>query len=411
MEKVILLPHQQSALDKTKDFEKVAYYFDMGLGKTYIGSEKLIQLANPQNLLVCQKSKVKDWVEHFKRHYNLEVLDFTVKKNRIIKPNSLIVINYDLVWRLPELLNLSDFTLMLDESSYIKNESSKRTKFIMKLKPKGVILLSGTPVGGKYEELISQCKLLGWNISKKKFYENYIISREIKLNGFRLQMIQGYKNVNHLKRQLGRYGAIFSKSEDVLTLPEQVHSIVEVDSTKEYKTFKKDRVISIGDIELVGDTSLTYLLYLRQLCGIYNKNKFQTLSDILQGTSKRVIIFYNFKDEFEEIKKLCEKLGKPLSAVNGTLTDLKNYEDSEDSVTLIQYQSGSMGLNLQKSNTCIYWSLPLSSDLFEQSKKRIHRIGQSDTCFYYYLMVKDSIEFKIYQTLKNRQDYTLALFE
>ena len=38
--------------------------------------------------------------------------------------------------------------------------------------------------------------------------------------------------------------------------------------------------------------------------------------------------------------------------------------------------AGAVGLNLQKSNKIIYFSLPLSSELFEQSKKRTHRIGQ-----------------------------------
>ena len=36
-----LFTHQQEALDKTKNFDRVAYYFDMGLGKTFVGSEKM----------------------------------------------------------------------------------------------------------------------------------------------------------------------------------------------------------------------------------------------------------------------------------------------------------------------------------------------------------------------------------
>lgn len=55
---------------------------------------------------------------------------------------------------------------MLDESSMIKNEKSNRSKFILGLNAENVILLSGTPTGGKYEELWSQLHLLGWNISK-----------------------------------------------------------------------------------------------------------------------------------------------------------------------------------------------------------------------------------------------------
>ena len=41
----------------------------MGLGKTFVGSEKMLQLDNRVNLVICQKSKVNDWVEHFVKYY------------------------------------------------------------------------------------------------------------------------------------------------------------------------------------------------------------------------------------------------------------------------------------------------------------------------------------------------------
>lgn len=40
--KINLLPHQQKAIEATAQFNKVAYYHDMGLGKTFTGSEKLM---------------------------------------------------------------------------------------------------------------------------------------------------------------------------------------------------------------------------------------------------------------------------------------------------------------------------------------------------------------------------------
>ena len=117
----------------------------------------------------------------------------------------------------------------------------------------------------------------------------------------------------------------------------------------------------------------------------------------------------------EQIKELAElttgKLNRPLSVVNGEFKRLENYETFNNSVTFIQYQAGAMGLNLQKANKIIYYSPPLSSELYEQSKKRIHRIGQGQTCYYYNLTVTGSIEDKIYKTLAMRRDYTDRLFE
>ena len=57
----------------------------------------------------------------------------------------------------------------------------------------------------------------------------------------------------------------------------------------------------------------------------------------------------------------------------------------------------------------IYFSPTLSTDLFEQSKKRIHRIGTIDKCTYYKLV--SGIEWNIYKTLDMRRDYTDDLFK
>lgn len=406
-----LLPHQQSVLEQTKDFPRVAYYLDMGLGKSFLGSEKMHQLNTPFALLVCQKSKVDDWAAHFREHYDYHVVLFNKQSLSEIPEHSVLIINYDLAWRRPELLRLTNFTLMLDESSCIKNETRRRSKFILKLQPDNVILLSGTPTGGKYEELWSQCKLLGWKISKRLFWKQFIETRTDILNGFPVKIVTGYKNVDRLKAKLREYGAVFMKTEEVLDLPETNDRIIECQTTKEYRRFKKDRVIEIQGKSLVGDTPLTRLLYLRQLAGMYNENKIERLTELFQATGDRLIVFYNFDLEYGMIKRLCETTGKPVSTVNGKIKDLLAYEQRSDSVTLIQYQAGAMGLNLQRANKIIYFSLPLSSELYEQSRKRIHRIGQTKPCFYYYLLTIGSIEHQILDTLKQRKNFTDYLFK
>ena len=173
MNDLTFMPHQQKALDLTEDKNRVAYYLDMGLGKTFVGAEKVYLLNNDVNLVICQKSKIDDWVEHFNTYYpDYSVFDLT-KKVQAVRFRELIetdkvydydlqivgVINYDLAFRRPYIAHIRDFTLTLDESSLISNETAKRSKFILKLKPESVVLLSGTPTAGKYERLWSQCQL------------------------------------------------------------------------------------------------------------------------------------------------------------------------------------------------------------------------------------------------------------
>lgn len=425
---VSLYPHQSKALEDTESFNRVAYYHDMGLGKTYTGSEKMMELGAKNNLIICQKSKIYDWVEHFKSNYNLYIdnlYDLTDKRafNEFIQTAEVYdyltivgVINYELVWRRPELLKLKDFTLLLDESSLIQNDTAKRTKFISKLQFSNLILLSGTPTGGKYENLYSQLKLLGYSISKRLYYDSYIKYHYDKRQGFPLLIIDGYKNVDRLKRKMREYGCNFLKTEDVLDLPEQRFIPVKVNNSNEYKKFMKDRIVSIElnsgvCKDLVGDTALTRLLYARMLCGAYSNAKLDAFQDLVESTNDRLIIFYNFTAELDSLKDIAKECNRTVSIVNGNCKLLDNYKACDNSVTFIQYQAGAMGLNLQKANKIIYFTPPLSSELYEQSKKRIHRIGQTGTCTYYNLTVKGSVEEKIYKTLAMRKDYTEALFE
>lgn len=383
------------------------------------------------NLLVCQKSKVQDWVDHFNKYYRdgsapYRVIDLTKWKPEDFKYSEkfitdlvagqiVYIINYELLWRRPKLKELKNFTLMLDESSLIQNRHSKRSRFILGLKPKNVILLSGTPCSGKYELLWSQLHLLGWKISEETYWNQYIQTHYEDVNGFPLRIVDGYKNVDRLKRKMREHGCHFLKTDEVIDLPDQIFQKVDVPVSKAYQKFRKDRIITVEGRELVGDTTLTKLLYERMLCGAYSGDKLNAFKDLVESTSDRLIVFYNFTAELEAMQGILldedYEYSKRFSVVNGSDKHLQNYEDRSDSITFIQYQAGAYGLNLQKACRIIFFTPPLSSELYLQSQKRIHRIGQRSTCFYYNLICKGSVEERIYGTLKKRKDYTEALFE
>ena len=150
-----LYSHQIRVLEETENNNRVGYFLDMGLGKTFVGAAKMMLLGETFNLVVCQKSKIWDWIEHFEQYYSkhpwcTNVYDLTNKKRfeqflevsnewqyytevtddltgetylqHSTDPCQYIgVINYELAWRRKDLLNLKRFTLMLDESSLIQN--------------------------------------------------------------------------------------------------------------------------------------------------------------------------------------------------------------------------------------------------------------------------------------------------
>ena len=418
-----LFDFQERGLKETERFNRCAYYWEMGTGKTFTGTEKMWRLNTHVNLIVCQKSKIDDWFEHVLDNYGSKgaiVYDLTIPKHLELflseakkegKGYRLIgIINYDLLFRKKDLSSLKNLTLVLDESSMIQNEKAKRTKFILKMDAQNLILLSGTPVGGKYEHLWSQCQLLGWDIPKNEFWDKYINYRLYSPapNVYPIKIVTGYKNVDDLKANLAKHGANFLKTDEVIDLPEQVFSTIQVPTSSEYRRFLKDSIVEVEGETLVSDNKLKGLLYARQLCSTYSKEKLNAFRDWVESTNSRLIVFYNFTSELERL--LTAVSDKPISIVNGAKRDLEAYEKYENSITFIQYQAGALGLNLQKANHIGYYSLPLSSELFEQSKKRTHRLGQTKTCFYYTFICEGSVENAILDTLKKRRDYTEALF-
>lgn len=441
MTAVQLFSHQQKALDLTEAHNRCAYYLDMGLGKTFVGSEKLMKLNTRINLVVCQCSKVPDWIEHFQTFYtrncvfnltNPKDFKFFMEQAACEVPTLMIgVINYELTFRRKILKTLTHFTLMLDESSLIQNENAKRSKFVLGLAPDNVILLSGTPTGGKYEKLWSQCQLLGWKISKELFYKQYIVTEWVEEDGFWRQKITGYKNVDRLKKKLADHGAVFMTTDDAgIDLPTKNLIQVKTKPSPEYWKFWNDRVVNIDTSnlqafeldsdfwgsnehckrELIGDTSLTRRLYSRQLCGLFNPYRYEAFRDLVESTEDRLIVFYNFTEEMERMRGIAKGMNRPVSILNGTTKDLTAYNYHPNSITFIQYQAGAMGGNFQKANKIIYFSLPESWELWEQSQKRIHRIGQEKPCFYYLLICPGTVEENILATLNMRKDYNDELF-
>lgn len=124
------------------------YIWIWDFGKTFVASEKMKELNESLNIIVCPKSVVDIWENHIKMYYpEYQVVKYKLPEQLLNK--TVIIINYDLIWRREEFKKLKNYTLILDESQFIKNSTTTRTKFIMKLNFKNLILCSGTPTRGK----------------------------------------------------------------------------------------------------------------------------------------------------------------------------------------------------------------------------------------------------------------------
>lgn len=418
-----LFDFQREALERVDGRDHCAFYHDMGLGKTFTGAAKMDSLGHDLNLVVCQASKLADWCDHFRENYpgwDVVPLRGTPKASdeaidRLLSGSGrrVGVVNYETLTRRPRLVEAPFGCVMFDESSLLQRRTSKRTKAAMRLadKARSVVLLSGTPTDGRYERLWTQMRMLGWSVSERAFWSNYVDYYVDRRQGFPIVIVKGYKNVERLKGKLRELGCDFLKTEDVVDLPEQTFVRVGVPMTKECRRFQRDRVVEAFGRTFVGDSTFGALTCERLLAGVYSKPKLVALSEVLEGTSERVVVFYNFDIERFRILNEVTTLGRPWSLVCGGINDLENFREKDDTVLLVQYQAGAMGLNLQEARYVVYFSPPLASSLYEQSKKRVHRVGQTRPCTYYNLVSDGTVEEDIYANLALRRDYTERLFE
>ena len=413
------MQHQADVLNdiREKGRARVLLHWGLGSGKTLAATMLAREWNDPAKIVICPKSLVAMWTKWLTGEGET-VQDLTQNPHLIPAWN---VINYDLLVYRPALVKAlvnakTQYTLILDESSYIKCHTAKRSRLAVKLGDNAahVCMLSGTPCGGHYEYMWTQGRLLGWNINYKAYRAAFCNFVEIQVGDRRVQILDRrnpYMNIDILTQRLRSHGMYQLKTEDCVTLPETRDVTIEVDSTPLYRRFCKDRVVELPDGEaLVGDHILKQRQGMRRLASSYNPSKIQAVEDLLESTPERVVIFYTFREDCARLKELCHKLDRPVAECNGDRKDLTAYDDKSNSVILVQWQSGGMGLNLQKARIEVFFSLTDSVEQYQQARGRVHRIGQNQKCVYYNIVAKGTIDEKIAKALARGVDYSEEMF-
>ena len=88
----------------------------------------------------------------------------------------------------------------------------------------------------------------------------------------------------------------------------------------------------------------------------------------------------------------------------------KFQEDESIRVIVCQYEAGATGIDLYAASTILYYEPTIRSQILEQSRDRIHRVGQSRPCSYVHFISKGTIEREIYKALQGFADFSEKLF-
>jgi SNF2 family DNA or RNA helicase len=426
-----------------------ALLMEMGTGKTIttiavIGALYLAGLIK-RVVIVAPLSIVGVWLEEFQKFadfdYTAIILEgSTSKKTDILRHMTgsslqVIIVNYESAWRLEEeLLKFNADIVVADEGHKIKTHNAKQSKALHKLgaKVRYKMLLTGTVITNKAIDVFSQYKFINPAIFGQSFYV------------FRNKYFDMVGYGNHtpiLKRSMEQdltdklHSIAFRTTKaECLDLPETTDIIrfveLEANAANIYKNLLKDSFAELSKGEVTVTNVLTRLLRLSQLTGGFigddnsvvtgvSTAKLEALSDIIDeavNEDKKLVVIARFVAEIKAIEKMLQKKKLQYSLIMGGVKDREEQvsqfqNNPKVQVFVGQIATAGLGITLTAANTMVFYSLDYSMSNFEQTKARIHRVGQKENCTYIYLTAKGTVDEKVLKALRNKADLARTLVD
>ena len=440
-------PHnyQKIAIKKILETPKVGLFLDMGLGKTVITLTAIDELMywnfEIRKVLVIAPLRVAEdtWSRecekwsHLKHIKIVKVLgDRAEREKALLRNGDVYIINRENVqWltkELNEIGNRWDFDMVvIDELSSFKSAKSQRFKALKRYigRAKRVVGLTGTPTPNGFMDLWSQIYLLdgGERLGKTitAYREKYFTPNQRSHDViFNYSIKQGAEKA--IRQQLSDI-CVSMQAKDWLELPKRIEVIDNVvfseKERKLYEDFEKNCYLEFleGEVTANSAAALTGKLLQYSNGAMYfegggyvevNDKKLDKLEEIIDvSLGNPVLCFYNFKSDCERILKKFPYAVKLESA-----NDIERWNCGQIPLLLVHPQSAGHGLNLQEGGNIIVWfGLCWSLELYQQANARLHRQGQQKSVIIHHLVVENTIEGRVYQSLQKKEDVQEGLLQ
>jgi len=450
--------HQLDALEASWDKENFAYFMEMGTGKSKVLLDNAAILYDKGHinglLLIAPKGVYKNWYDseiptHLPDHIEKKVVLWkTSDKSR--KQMSLLNTLFETGTDLHILImNVESFSkgaglqfaqkflschkamIAIDESTTIKTPTSNRTKSILKLRQDAKYrrILTGSPVTKSPLDLFSQCLFLDpWLLNHQSYYTfkaRYAVTKKIEVQGRRIEIVVGYRNLPELSEKIKPFSKRILK-EDCLDLPAKSFIKHTVELTKEqnkvYEQMKKEAIAFLDGKMQSTATVMTQLMRLHQItCGHFTADdgtikdlpcsRLTELMSILENVEGKTIIWSHYT---HDVKRIIEKIKEVYG--DESVVDYFGETDQENrSKNIKRFQTddkcrffvgtthtGGYGITLTAGSTMIYFSNGYDLEKRQQSEARIDRIGQTKKMTYIDIMAQDTIDEHIVKALRNK---------
>lgn len=404
-------PHQYRSLVAALIETNYLFALDMGGGKTALMLwqisirkklgllKKKVLVITPPNVLSHWASQLSQFTDNLTCHiYSATGANFCglVSKNN----DDIIVVSQSLlpsIFKVAKASNvISDLfdMVVVDEAQFLRNGANKSYKQLYKAtrSMKYRYLITGTPIGNNLEGFFWLLKFLDngttLGFDYYPFIREYFDVVTLGQSNWTKITIKPTKReslLTKVSKKMIRY------SEDEMSgLPEKVYKKVLValhlDNEKRYNELKK-------------------------------QNKFDKLLEVCEGPEKATELGYFLKDLHDkhilifvwhvnaaEALKTSLVVDKPIYVINGATSpkdkvDLLNIWRKEGGILITNVRSLGVGVELKESNVCIFYSNNFSLIDRKQAEKRIHRIGQTKTCYFYDFICVETCDVNLYSAL------------
>jgi superfamily II DNA or RNA helicase len=439
--KTELLPYQLDGIAFAVGAGRAVLADDMGLGKTIqgVGVAELLarEVGITHVLVICPVSLKSQWRSEIQR--------FSARPCQLVAGSAaersgqygaevfFTVVNYEQVMRdIVTIERLRWDLIILDEGQRIKNWETKTTRIVKGLRSPFALVLSGTPLENRLEELYS---VLGF-VDERRLGPAFRFLNTFRMTDERGKVL-GYKNLDQLRAQIKPILLRRTRDMVVRQLPPRSTEVVRITPTQQQLEVHAGHTLIVSSI--VHKRFLTEMDLLRlqkallmcRMCanGTFlvdkqypgHSSKLEVLRGLLpelaEEHGRKVILFSEWTTMLDAVEPILTEGKIGFVRLDGSVPQkqravlVKEFQERPECRFFLTTNAGATGLNLQAANTIVNVDLPWNPAVLEQRISRAHRMGQQRPVQVYLLVTEDTIEENLLGTLSAKHELALAALD
>ncbi|CDW80246.1 snf2 family n-terminal domain containing protein [Stylonychia lemnae] len=427
-------------------FGRILLGDEMGVGKTIqaIGIAYLYKfdwplfVVTPSSLRYTWKDEILKWLPQIKSE---QIQIFKTGKDQWNSQAIIYIMTYDLAMKRYEEIDERNFKVCVaDEAHYLKSRDSKRSKHLIPIlsKSKRVILISGTPMLAKPEEVYNLLKILrpdiigkftefaarycnpqqtpykidyGGNSCTKELH--YVLSQSIMIRRLKKDVLSELPPKRRQKIQVQTDPKLLAQIKKILNnlmdgQSEMTDNLIQTLITKHIKPVNFDDYIDEQKKEQAQAQDIGFMTAYR-LTGLSKIDGITEFMDTLIENNCKFIIFAHHLEVLDGLEEHVKKEKVGYIRIDGSVSVDRRHErvqafQNNDNIRIavLSITACSQGLTLTAASTIVFAEMFWTPSIMTQAEDRAHRISQQNCVNIYYMHGPDTVDDIIFQMLSEK---------